>query len=83
MEALGVFWHHPRQRKKMHNLKDESCVLLGGPTWGLKPRIAEETVPKRKEGMQAFAAMPDSWNRSLLFIKENQISQAKEFSIFL
>ena len=41
--------HKGCQLKKMHNLKVESYILLGGQNWGLKPRTCSLSAPSSQE----------------------------------
>ena len=71
----------------MHNLKVKSYVLSGGQNWGLQ--ITERLLQRGKEGARIDRSFCNkdhlvSWNmKGLLLIKENQMSEGKEFSTFL
>ena len=79
--------------KNNRNLKVESYVLVGGTFWDFKPGDSissnpERTAPRRQgEELGCIKVLQEragSLNiKQLVLIKENQISQVKEFSTFL
>ena len=73
--------------KNMYNLKIESYVLFHGLNWGLTPERQPLKYPREKSlqggrGELGYLGVlqqkAGSWNKMLLFTKENQTSQVKE-----
>ena len=82
---------HYKKKKNIHNLKIESYVLFGGSYSGLGDSISsntEITALRRWVEEPGYIEVFQQWVGSLnikrlLLIKENRLSQVKEFSMFL
>ena len=79
--------------KKMHDLKTENYVLPSRQNWGLEPRMqplrqllrdCSEEIKEEPGYIGVLQQRPGSQNIKIsLLVKENQVSQIKEFSASL
>ena len=96
IEGLLLFcwrtWGSPVGWKKIHNLKTENYVLFSRQSraWAQDAafqtalRDCSEEVREKPEYIGVLQQRPGSQNiKMLLLVKENQVSQIKEFSAFL